>query len=202
MSGLEAHAGATDSHLVGLAERGDRDAFATLYTRYQGAIFRFAFHMTGSPVAAEDIVHDVFVAFMTNLARFDAQRPLGAYLYGIARHMIARRLHRDRRSVSLDPNADYAQRAADATLAERLEHRDHVRRLRSAIIALPRRHREVIVLCDLHKLSYETASEALGCPVGTIRSRLHRARAALAALMHPATATAERLPRSRVGLAL
>lgn len=203
MRGNEGHAEAADTHLVGLAASGDREAFATLYLRYQSAIFRFAWHMTGSAVTAEDIVHDVFVAFMSNLARFDAQRSLPPYLYGIARNMTARRLHRERRFVSLEPDADYPQPMSDGTpLARRLEDEDHLRLLRNAIAGLPRRYREVIVLCDPHRLSYEAAAEAIGCPVGTIRSRLHRAREALATRLQHHLAPADRPPRSRVGLAL
>jgi RNA polymerase sigma-70 factor (ECF subfamily) len=203
MDRQEGDAEAADVHLVRMAASGDREAFAALYVRHQGAIFRFAFHMTGSAATAEDIVHDVFVAFMGSLARFDDTRPLGAYLYGIARHVAVRRRHRDRRLVALDPNADVLQRLSDgAHVGQRLEAEDHLRLLRNAIVALPRKYREVIVLCDLHRLSYETAATAVGCPVGTIRSRLHRARDLLATRLQPKAASGARLSRSRVGCAL
>jgi RNA polymerase sigma-70 factor (ECF subfamily) len=203
MHGQERHADAADADLVRLAASGDREAFASLYMRYQSAIYRFALHMTGSAVTAEDIVHDVFVAFMGSLARFDEKRSLAPYLYGIARHITVRRRRRDRRLVSLDPNADVLQRQSEgAQLTQRLEDEDHVRLLRNAIVALPRKYREVIVLCDLHRVPYETAATAIGCPVGTIRSRLHRARDLLATRLQPTAASADRLSRSRVGCAL
>jgi len=191
-----------DVDLVRLAASGDREAFATLYIRYQRPIFRFALHMTGSAVIAEDIVHDVFVAFMGNLARFDAERSLAAYLYGIARHKTRRRLHRERRLVALDPDAQYVDHSPEGGPARRLEDGDDRRLLRNAIVALPRRYREVIVLCDLHRLSYETAAAAIGCPVGTIRSRLHRARETLTTRLQQKLASPGRLSRSRVGFAL
>jgi RNA polymerase sigma-70 factor (ECF subfamily) len=204
MHGQERHADAADADLVRLAAAGDREAFASLYMRYQSAIYRFALHMTGSAATAEDVVHDVFVAFMRNLARFDEERSLAAYLYGIARNIIVRRRHRDRRWVSFDPNADLLQRVSDGAplVAQHLEDEDHLRLLRHAIVALPRKYREVIVLCDLHRLSYETAATAIGCPVGTIRSRLHRARDLLATRLQQKTASVDRLSRSRVGCAL
>lgn len=191
-----------DVDLVRLAASGDREAFATLYIRYQRPIFRFALHMTGSAVIAEDIVHDVFVAFMGNLARFDAERSLAAYLYGIARHKTRRRLHRERRLVALDRDAQYVDHSPEGGPARRLEDGDDRRLLRNAIVALPRRYREVIVLCDLHRLSYETAAAAIGCPVGTIRSRLHRARETLTTRLQQKLASPGRLSRSRVGFAL
>jgi len=191
-----------DVDLVRLAASGDREAFATLYIRYQRPIFRFALHMTGSAVIAEDIVHDVFVAFMGNLARFDAERSLAAYLYGIARHKTRRRLHRERRLVALDPDAQYVDHSPEGGPARRLEDGDDRRLLRNAIVALPRRYREVIVLCNLHRLSYETAAAAIGCPVGTIRSRLHRARETLTTRLQQKLASPGRLSRSRVGFAL
>jgi RNA polymerase sigma-70 factor, ECF subfamily len=197
----EREAEAADADLVRLAAAGDREAFAALYLRYQGAMFRFALHMTGSAVTAEDIVHDVFVAFMGNLARFDQTRSLPAYLYGIARHITVRRRHRDRRIVSLDPDA-HDRHQSDGALARRLEDEDHLRLLRNAIVALPRRYREVIVLCDLHRLPYDTAAAVIGCPVGTVRSRLNRAREALTTRLQERLASADRLPRNRVGLAL
>jgi len=202
MDDRERQADTPDAHLVSLAASGDREAFATLYVRYQSAIFRFALHMTGSAVTAEDVVHDVFVAFMGNLARFDAERPVAPYLYGIARHKTLRRLHRERRVVAFDPDMHGSRHMPNGDVTQRLEDEDRLRLLRSAIVALPRRYREVVVLCDLHKLPYETAAAAIGCPVGTIRSRLHRAREALTTRLQHKLASPDRLSRSRVGFAL
>src|SRR5687767_1146376 len=149
MHGHEPSADGTDTELVALAAAGDRDAFAVLYTRHQCAMYRFALQMTGSAAAAEDIVQEVFVAFMCNLARYDAERPLAAYLYGIARNVTRRRLQRERRLVSLD---HVEERQAPMQFAESLERREHLCLLRRAIVVLPPRFREVIVMCDLHKM--------------------------------------------------
>jgi len=201
MPSREAPADAADADLVARAAAGDREAFAGLYSRHQAAMYRFAFQMSGSAAAAEDIVHDVFVALMRNLARFDATRPLSPYLYGIARNVTRRRLRRERRLIALDESVGYAQRTGRDELSEQLEQRDHLRLLRQAIVALSPKHREVIVLCDLHKLSYERAAASIGCALGTVRSRLHRARALLAKQMKRARAPVERLSRT-VGCAV
>ena len=189
-----------DVALVGLARCGDRDAFAELYERHHGALFRFALHMTGATASAEDIVQEVFVEFLHGLGRFEGGRSLRAYLYGIARHLAARRLRRERLWVSFDANA-HDPATTSPSVVDDLERRDDLLRLRRALLALPRKHREVIVLCDVEQLSYEDAAASIGCAVGTIRSRLHRARATLAGLLQRVDLDA-RVPDRAAGFVL
>ena len=110
--------------------------------------------------------------------RYDPTRAsLSSYLYGVARHQTRRRLARDRQFVAFDGSAcDSTEPLADDDLTSTLERRQTLQKLRRAILSLPRRYREVIVLCDLQDVSYSEASAALGCAIGTVRSRLHRAR--------------------------
>jgi RNA polymerase sigma-70 factor (ECF subfamily) len=187
-----------DTVLVARARTGDRDAFAELYERHHGAIFRFALHMTGATASAEDVVQEVFVAFMHALDRFEGDRSLRAYLYGMARHIAARQQRRERRWVSFNAEA-HEPALRSSSVVDDLQRRDDIVQLRHALLALPRRHREVIVLCDLETLSYEEAAASVGCAVGTIRSRLHRARATLAGLLHRADLDAPRLSRRAAG---
>jgi RNA polymerase sigma factor (sigma-70 family) len=189
MAGREDAIELSDADLVVSAAAGDGAAFAALYDRHQGVIYRFVLHMTMSPAAAEDTVQEVFISLMGGLARYDPARPLVAYLFGIARRITRRRLLRERRLVPLETAGSVG---VDAELSEHLDRREHLRRLRGAIVALPPKAREVIVLCDLQQLSYELAAAVLGCPVGTVRSRLHRARALLATSMRDERA---RMPR-------
>ena len=156
---------------------GDRHAFATLYHRHHAMVYRFARLMTGSTSAAEDIVQEVFLVLMRDAGRYDpARAALPSYLYGVARHQTRRRLARDRQFVAFDGDAgDHTGGTVD-DLTATLERREALQRLRRAILSLPRKYREVIVLCDLQDVSYSDAAAALGCAVGTIRSRLHRAR--------------------------
>jgi RNA polymerase sigma-70 factor (ECF subfamily) len=167
----------SDRDLMRRTAAGDRDAFAALYRRHHATVFRFARLMTGSNGMAEDIVQEVFLVIMRNAARYDAGRStLSTYLYGVARHQTRRRLSRERRFVALDETAVGDVRAAGDGLPAAFERMDDLQRLRGAILSLPSRYREVVVLCDLHDLSYADAAATIGCALGTVRSRLHRAR--------------------------
>ena len=173
-----------DADLMRRTAAGDREAFATLYRRYHATIFRFARLMTGSNAAADDIVQEVFLSVMRDAGRYDAARAaVPTYLYGSARHLTRRRLLRDRRFVALELVANGPEPRTDHDPVHDLQQRCELTRLRRAILALPSRFREVVVLCDLQDVSYADASAMLGCPVGTVRSRLHRGRALLARTM-------------------
>ena len=169
----------SDQSLIQRTAAGDREAFATLYRRHQAAVYRFARLMTGSSPAAEDVVQEVFLALMNDAARYDAGRAaLTTYLFGMARRVTRRRLLREHRFVELI-NGDGAEDVAP-NASEVLERSDTLQRLRGAILSLPSRYREVVILCDLEGVTYETAAASIGCAIGTIRSRLHRARQLLA----------------------
>jgi len=186
-------AGASDEELMRRTADGDRDAFAALYRRHHATIHRFARLMTGSNSMAEDVVQEVFLALMRNASRFDASRSaLSTYLYGVARHHTRRRLFRERRFVPFgNGTCDIEESPADGDTAADLERRSDLERLRRAIVSLPSRYREVVVLCDLQDVTYGDAASALGCAIGTVRSRLHRARQLLMQKMrHGADATA------------
>jgi RNA polymerase sigma-70 factor (ECF subfamily) len=177
-----------DDDLLRLAMAGDEEAFLALYRRRQGGIYRFALHMSGHPDVAEEVTQEVFLALIRDGSRYDAARgSVSAFLYGIARNHLLRRLERDRHSVPLAENLSQDRERgmadgfflstvdplADLTRAEVIE------RVRQAVLALPAAYREVVVLCDLQELDYGQAARVLDCPVGTVRSRLHRARALL-----------------------
>ena len=173
----------TDDELLFRLRNGDEQAFAALYRRRQGAIYRFALHMSGSPAAAEDIAQEVFLALLREECGYDRERgTLSGYLFGIARKLVLRNLERGRADVPLEPEGDeVAPRelaVVDDPLAGLTRH-EAIDALRRAVQALPRRYREVVVLCDLEELDYAEAAVVLGCPIGTVRSRMHRARALL-----------------------
>lgn len=161
-------------------------AFTALYRRRQAGVYRFALQMSGSEAIAEDVTQEVFLALMSDATRFDsAKGSLSSYLYGIARNHVLRRLERDRPFVQIvdesgegiEPQA--ANWVADDNPHDELQRNEMIGRLRQAVLALPEHYREVVVLCDLHEMSYVEAANALGCAIGTVRSRLHRARALL-----------------------
>lgn len=173
----------TDDELLFRLRNGDQQAFTALYQRRQGAIYRFAWHMSGSPAAAEDITQEVFLALLREECGYDRERgTLSGYLFGIARKLVLRNLERGRADVPLEPEVDesapHELAVIDDPLAGLTQH-ETVEALRRAVRALPRRYREVVVLCDLEELDYADAAVILGCPIGTVRSRMHRARALL-----------------------
>lgn len=173
----------TDHNLLIRLRDGDEQAFVTLYRKRQGAIYRFALHMSGSAQTAEDVTQEVFLALLREECGFDPARgTLSGYLFGIARKLVLRQLERGRSDVSLDGDTEVpgtAELAFDDDVLGRLTHREGIEALRRAVVSLPRRYREVVVLCDLEEVDYADAAAVLNCPIGTVRSRLHRARALL-----------------------
>ena len=175
----------SDEDLLRLMLAGDESAFTTLYGRRQAGIYRFALQMCGSESVAEDVVQEVFLALIRDAGRFDSSRgALSSYLYGIARNQVLRRLERERPFAApledggTDAAAfDHAAARPDP-LAE-LARAETVASVRQAVTALPPHYREVVALCELQELSYAEAAVVLNCAVGTVRSRLHRARSLL-----------------------
>jgi RNA polymerase sigma-70 factor (ECF subfamily) len=169
---------------------GDEEALAALYRRRQGGIYRFALQMCGFQTLAEDVTQEVFMALIRNAETFDPTRgSLNAFLVGVARNLLLRRLQRERFYAPIDDNSDDdATHESFVTAQGPLDELDRIETINSvrmAVLALPERYREVVVLCDLQEMSYVEASEILSCAVGTVRSRLHRARALLIEKLRP-----------------
>ena len=147
-----------------------------LYRRHQGPVFRFALHMSGSRETAEEVTQDVFLALLAGLRRYAQERgPLQPYLIGMARNQVRRYLAQAPAAAQPTTPCDQQQLLNEITAGQELA------ALRAAILKLPPNYREVVVLCDLEGLEYAQAAAHLGCAVGTVRSRLHRARAILEA---------------------
>jgi RNA polymerase sigma-70 factor, ECF subfamily len=178
----EARPGARDdTALVEAMAAGDRDAFSEAFTRHRSDVYRFARHMTGSADAADDVTQETFLALMQMPGRFDAARgTLRQYLLGIARNVVARRLRSHRWWAPVE-DADRASSESNGhDPLEQLCRATDVARVQLAVQTLPTPYRDTLVLCDLLGLSYDEAASTLACPVGTVRSRLFRARQRLA----------------------
>ena len=178
----------TDDELLLRMRSGDEQAFLDLYRRRHGGIYRFATHMSGSAAMAEDVTQEVFLALIRDDCGYDPERgTLSAYLFGIARKLVLRQLERGRSDVALDGSGDdatFPELSVQARQLADLTRKEGIDGLRRAVQSLPGRYREVVALCDLEELDYADAAFALGCPIGTVRSRLHRARALLLEKLH------------------
>lgn len=172
-----------EAGLIALARRGDAVAFSRLFAGFERAIFRYAAHMCGRD-AADDVVQETFLAVLRGSGQYDASKgTVGNYLFGIARHCVLKRLSgRDVASFDLD---EHDERTACVdnrpSVLDSLSREETIKTVRAAIGSLPAPYREVVVLCELQEMSYVDAAAIAQCPVGTVRSRLHRARGLLTA---------------------
>jgi len=183
----------TDEQLLTLALGGDEDAFTALYRRRQGPIYRFALHISGSPQVAEEVTQDVFIFLAQRWRDFDASRaPLGAYLFGVARNYVRRAMERTfSDAVHTTPAEEHADTLiADGDALEDIARGQLSNAIWKAVLSLPVHYREVVVLCDLQESSYAEAASTVGCAIGTIRSRLHRAHEMLAKKLQSSAAVA------------
>ena len=171
---------------------GDEKALTALYRRRQGSVYRFALQMCGSQAIAEDVTQEVFMVLISDGHTFDPARgSLNSFLLGVARNHVLRRLKRERFYVSIEEDSDNDPTAkgrfvTTAGPLDDLSRTETVESVRRAVLSLPERYREVVVLCDLQEMNYVETAEVLGCAIGTVRSRLHRARAMLIEKLRPA----------------
>lgn len=176
MSGEEPN----DTTLIRAVAAGDEAAFAELYRRRRGDVYRFALALSRSPSSAQDVTQEVFLSLLESAARFDARKgSVRAWLLGSARHMALDRMRAESRWTGEDAIAE--ESAAPCVGEDRVFATQRLTRLHAAIADLPFEYRETLALCELAELSYAESAAVLGCPIGTVRSRLHRARALLAA---------------------
>lgn len=171
----------TDAELMKLTMAGDDQGFTALYRRHQGQVYRFALLMSGSVGIAEDVTQEVFMVLIREAHRYDPARgQLSAFLYGVARNYVLRRIERDRSYVPFIEESNHDESVPLVQLIDRddplgnFTRNELIRLVRQAVLALPARYREAVVLCDFQELSYAEAAKVLDCPVGTVSSRLHR----------------------------
>jgi RNA polymerase sigma-70 factor, ECF subfamily len=169
----------TDARLLAEIVAGDEQAFVELYRRRHQDVYRFAFAMARSRSFAQDVMQEVFLNVLENADRFDAAKgSVQAWLFGCARYVTLDRLRLERRWTDDMPPAGVASDGDERLLADQ-----RIERLHAAIARLPVEYREALVLCELQDLSYAETATVLGCPIGTVRSRLHRGRALLTTML-------------------
>jgi len=170
----------TDEELLAEARQGDQDAFHELIDRYAEGLFRLAFRLVGSGADAEDVLQETFLGAFEHMQRFEGRSTVKTWLSRILIRQAARchRRRSRRRTLPLPvgTGADKAEVRAGTSVSDDANRRLDVER---ALRQLGPEHREVVVLREFEGMSYSEMAQALGVPVGTVESRLYRARQAL-----------------------
>jgi len=190
---------AGDADLVTVYLRGDERAFDVLVERYQARLLNFIYRTVGDRERAEDLVQEVFVRVYRHLGRFDRSKKFSTWIYTIASNLAKNELRNRSRNPlvffqslakGVANDDDRPVEFEDSRLRpDDLFHKRHLRELVDASVAqLPAHHREVFVLRELEGKSYEEIAEITHCNLGTVKSRLNRARSAFATLVAPAIA--------------
>lgn len=181
----------SDAELLHLALHGDEPAFLVLYQRLKGNIFRYAFYMTNSSSAAEEVTQEVFISLLKDGRNYRPDRgEVAAFAFGMARNFVRRIERRERSYQPIPPDQALETLSGNLisgseSLPGQMIRGELVDRVQAAVASLPDHYRQVVVLCDLCEISYADAAAQLECPIGTVRSRLNRAHTLLAGKLKP-----------------
>ena len=169
-----------DRSLIEAAKAGDTEAFGVLVRRYQDRLFPTALRLTGNPDDALDLLQEAFLKAYLKLGHFHGDSAFFTWLYRIAVNQAISNKRGKRPNVSLssDPSAaaDWPVDPAITDPSQPLEQAERDEQIQHALDSLSPEHRGVVVMKDIDGLRYEDIAAILGIPVGTVRSRLHRAR--------------------------
>ncbi len=153
--------------------------FEAVFEAHKDAVYRFAWRMTNSASAAEDVAQDVFLSLLRLPNRFDPNRGrLRPFLLGITRNLVLKRWRDEHRWDQLEDETFAAQPLE-------IERNETARIVGEAVRALPPLQREVLILAEYEELSLEEIARAVESEVGTVKSRLHRARENLKRMLEP-----------------
>jgi RNA polymerase sigma-70 factor, ECF subfamily len=193
----------TEHEIIALARKGDQVAFTALVRSYQNAIYSLCYRMLGNAEQAEDAAQETFLRAYTQLHRYDPERPFKTWLFSIASHYCIDRLRR-RRVTWLD--IDDEPLAGHPALRERrvgpedaAMQSERAADVQALLEYLPPKDRAAVVMLYWYDLSYQEIAEATGTTVSAVKSRLHRARTALAEAMggdHAGKTVARPAPRA------
>lgn len=186
-----------DLALLSEIKRGNHTAFEALYRRHQPPLYRFALLRAGSPDTAADIVQEVFMGLIADTLKFDPTRGvLQGFLFGVARNLLLKRDAAQYRFVSTSHSSvigDDDASADDSTEdwiadpspqpQQRLLDQEQAETVRRALQKIAPHYRDVMILYEMHDLSYLEIAQICNIDIGTVRSRLSRARAKLVALL-------------------
>ena len=175
-----------DVELIQATLEGQVDAFGALVRKYQDRLFHTLVHVTGSHVEAEDVVQEAFVKSFINLPTFKGNSTFYTWLYRIALNTCISRRRQKQPEVSMEAhrqNTGYEPQGTSEPPSGTLERQERADQVHAALEKLSDEHREVLVLREMEGFCYETISQMLDLPIGTVRSRLHRGRTELRGLL-------------------
>src|SRR5579863_5366677 len=153
--------------------------FQAAFEEHKDAVYRFAWRMTNSPAAAEDIAQDVFLVLLRHPGRFDSKRgEMRSFLLGVARNLTRKRWRNENRWDTIDDERFISQ-PVDMVIRETAEI------VNAAVQALPPLQREVLVLAQYEGLTLNEIVHAIEAEMGTVKARLHRARKNLKRMLAP-----------------
>ncbi len=178
----------TDLEIVARCRDGDREAFADLVRRYQSKVLTLAARILNSRVEAEDIAQDIFVKVFQSLRDFRGASQFSTWLYRITvndclNHI--RRRARQQQTLSAREANDRGGASPASNPQRALEQKERRALVQAKLQALSPEHRSILLLRDIEGLSYEEIGDVLQLESGTVKSRLHRARTELKALLEP-----------------
>lgn len=176
----------TDEDALARARQGDETAFLLVYERHRDAVFRFAYRLIGSVESAEDVTHDCFLSLITDASRYDPERAaLRTYLFAAVRNLALKHYRENSRELDIEqldsePSLPDSMQPIHLLLREELS-----AEVRQAIGSLPPLQREALVLFEYEEMSLADIAIIVAADVGTIKSRLYRAREHLRERLQP-----------------
>ena len=175
-----------EKKLINECKNGNREAFNELVLQYQDLVVSFAYGMLSNKEDAYDAAQEIFIKVYKSITMFEGKSSFTTWLFRISSNVCKDFLRKRQvrsNSVSID-TGDFDEESIDIedsryTPESAIEKSEKQQLVRKALSEIKSEYREIIVYCDLQERSYEEAAQILGCPVGTVKSRLSRARIAL-----------------------
>jgi RNA polymerase sigma-70 factor (ECF subfamily) len=191
----------TDERLLEQAASGDETAFAVIYERHRGLVFRFAYRLSQSRETAEEITHDCFLSLIKEPQRFktrEQKASLRTYLCAAARNLVFKRSRRAGAETTIDDFSEQLAAAESQGPLRLLLDAEVSEAVRKAIGELPPLQREALILFEYEEMSLAEIAEVAGADVGTVKSRLHRAREQLRIALAPYFKSVDTTEKCRV----
>ena len=166
-------------HIIARARRGDADAFEQLVAAYRNQVFRLALRMCGNEADADEVAQEAFLSAWKGLPNFRGESRFSTWLYQLTTHAAIDLMRREKRQAAAEDIDEITTADDGPSPQQQVERAETQREIRSALMQLPEEYRQVLLLRFMQELSYEEIGRALKLPVGTVKSRLNRAKAQL-----------------------